>query len=79
MESRLPTSGLFLLIIFNSLYKTKTNVPVGDNMNDDLKIAERYLFVDLAIKNLELDLQHVENDPFKKDNVPEENTGAVFV
>ena len=34
-------------------------------MQNDLDIASRYLFVDLAIKNLELDLQHVMNGPFK--------------
>ncbi len=29
------------------------------------KIATRYLFIDMAIKNMQLDLQHVENGPFK--------------
>jgi hypothetical protein len=28
-------------------------------------IASRYLFVDMAIKNLELDLQHIQNGQFK--------------
>lgn len=35
------------------------------SMQNNLDIASRYLFVDLAIKNLELDLQHVMNGPFK--------------
>lgn len=34
-------------------------------MQSDLDIASHYLFVDLDIKNLELDLQHVMNGPFK--------------
>ena len=34
-------------------------------MQHDMDIATRYLFVDMAIKNLELDLQHVQNGPFK--------------
>ncbi|MBO1005018.1 hypothetical protein ACFSKI_00240 [Pseudogracilibacillus auburnensis] len=34
-------------------------------MQNDLKIAYRYLFINLAIKNLELDLQYVKNGPFK--------------
>ena len=34
-------------------------------MQHDMDIATRYLFVDMAIKNLELDLQHVNNGPFK--------------
>lgn len=28
-------------------------------------IAIRYLFVDMAIKNMQLDLQHIQNGPFK--------------
>lgn len=28
-------------------------------------IAARYLFVDMAIKNMQLDLQHVRNGPYK--------------
>lgn len=29
------------------------------------EIAEWYLFIDLAIKNMELDMRHVKNGPFK--------------
>ncbi|MBO1003162.1 hypothetical protein [Pseudogracilibacillus auburnensis] len=31
----------------------------------DENIALRYLFIDLAIKNLELDMKHIHNGPFK--------------
>lgn len=34
-------------------------------MNKYEKIASRYLFTDMAIKNLELDLRHLENSPCK--------------
>src|SRR5690625_1313271 len=34
-------------------------------MNEYEKIASRYLFTDMAIKNLELDRQHLENSPCK--------------
>ncbi len=34
------------------------------NMTDE-EIAEQYLFVDLAIKNLELDLKHLKHGSFK--------------
>lgn len=36
----------------------------GVYMND-LEVATRYLFVDMTIKNLDLDLQHIKNGPFK--------------
>ena len=35
------------------------------NMENDSDIAFRYLFIDLAIKNLELDQQHVKHGAFK--------------
>lgn len=34
-------------------------------MNEYEKIASRYLFTDMAIKNLELDRRHLENSPCK--------------
>ncbi len=34
-------------------------------MKDNLKVALHFLFIDLAIKTLELDLQHVRNGAFK--------------
>src|SRR5690625_6789418 len=35
------------------------------HMNKYEKIASRYLFTDMAIKNLELDLRHLDNSPCK--------------
>ncbi|HEX5519565.1 MAG TPA: hypothetical protein VFX18_03910 [Candidatus Nitrosocosmicus sp.] len=32
---------------------------------EDKDIAARFLFLNMAIKNLELDLQHIKNGPFK--------------
>src|SRR5690625_4409500 len=34
-------------------------------MKSDIDVATKYLFVDMAIKNLELDMQHVKDGPFK--------------
>src|SRR5699024_9205516 len=53
---------LFLLFILEWKQKFLSKVV---SMQSDLDIASHYLFVDLAIKNLEMDLQHVKNGPFK--------------